>query len=213
MTDIATAVRRHPERSAYDRATIDAILDEGFVGHAGLVAAGQPYVLPMLYARDRDQLYLHGAPASRLLGTFAERARVCFTVTLVDGLVLARSAFRHSVNYRSVVVLGEGRPVTDATEKLGALEAIVDHVLAGRSSEIRGPSRAELKATEVVALDLARASAKVRTGPPIDNPRDYRLDTWAGEVPLALRAGEPIPDPSCALPTPPSIRAYSRVHE
>ena len=207
-----STIRRHPERAAYDRATIDAILDEGIVAHAGLVADGRPYVLPMLYARDGDRLYLHGSPASRLLGTFTAGASVCLTVTLVDGLVLARSAFRHSLNYRSVVVLGEARRVVDADEKLAALAAIVDHILAGRSQEVRGPSEAELKVTEVVALDLDRASAKVRTGPPADNPSDYGVPAWAGELPLSLAAGDPIPDSRCSIPAPPSLHGYGRRH-
>jgi hypothetical protein len=207
---LTTTVRRHPERAAYNRQTIDAILDEGLAGHLGFSADEQPYVIPMLYARDGDTLYLHGAPASRLLGTLAQSVRACFTVTLVDGLVLARSAFHHSLNYRSVVVLGEARAVTEREEKLAALERLVEHVLPGRSTDARAPSTAELKVTEVIALDLQRASAKVRTGPPVDTGADMSLPVWAGVVPLALAVGEPIPDPGCSAPEPVSLRGYRR---
>jgi uncharacterized protein len=209
---IETRIRRHPERGAYDRETIDAILDEGLIGHVGIAAGDQPYVLPMLYARLEDTLYLHGAPASRVLGELGGTARFCFTVTLVDGLVLARSAFRHSLNYRSVMVLGDGRAVEDRAEKLAALEAIVEHVLAGRSGEVRGPSSAELKVTDVIALDLRHASAKVRTGPPADNPGDLSNGAWAGELPLGLSVGTPIADPHCSVPEPDSLRRYRRGH-
>jgi nitroimidazol reductase NimA-like FMN-containing flavoprotein (pyridoxamine 5'-phosphate oxidase superfamily) len=205
-----TTIKRHPERAAYDRDTIDAILDEGLVGHAGIVSDGQPYVIPMLYARAGDLLYLHGAPASRLLSTLAHGARVSFTVTLVDGLVLARSAFRHSVNYRSVVVIGETRAVRERAEKLAALRAIVDHVVPGRFDEVREPSDAEFLVTDVVVLELERASAKIRTGPPADKPGDHGIETWAGVLPLALRPGDPIADGSCSLPVPDSLIRYSR---
>jgi|SRR5438105_8754410 len=208
MTD--TIVRRHPERADYEREAIDAILDEGLVGHLGFVAGEQPYVIPMLYARAGDTLYLHGAPASRLLGTLADGAQFCLTVTLLDGLVLARSAFRHSLNYRSVVVLGEGRAVTDRAEKLSALEALVEHVLPGRSADARAPSDAELKVTDVIALGLEYASAKVRSGPPIDNRPDLGLPVWAGELPLAMAVGDPIPDPKCSVPEPAQLRSYRR---
>jgi uncharacterized protein len=150
-----TKIRRHPERAAYDRGTVDAILDEGLVGHLGFVVGEQPYVIPMLYVRAGDTLYLHGAPASRLLGTLADGVRCCFTVTLLDGLVLARSAFHHSLNYRSVVVLGEGRPVTSEEAKLEALEALVEHVMPGRSGDARAPSKAELKVTELPLFTVA----------------------------------------------------------
>src|SRR5438270_2037225 len=204
MTD--TIVRRHPERADYEREAIDAILDEGLVGHLGFAAGEQPYVIPMLHARAGDTLYLHGAPASRLLGTLATGARFCFTVTLVDGLVLARSAFHHSLNYRSVVVIGQARAVTDPEEKLAALEALVEHVLPGRTADARGPSKPELRVTEVIALDLDQASAKVRTGPPVDNRADMSLPVWAGELPLQLVPGDPIPDAGRAVPEPPALR-------
>jgi hypothetical protein len=205
-----TTVRRHPERAAYDRETIDAILDEGLVGHLGIAVGNQPYVIPMLYARSGDTLYLHGAPASRLLGTMAGGVPGCFTVTLVDGLVLARSAFRHSLNYRSVVVVGTARGVGERGEKLAGLEAVVEHVLTGRSDDVRGPSEPELKVTEVVALEIVDASAKVRSGPPSDNPSDLSIPAWAGELPLTITAGDPIPDPECSVPEPAALRAYRR---
>jgi hypothetical protein len=167
----------------------------------------------MLYARAGDTLYLHGAPASRVLGSLTGRASVSFTVTLLDGLVLARSAFRHSLNYRSVVVLGEGRGVTDREQKLAALEALVEHVLPGRPDEVRGPSDAELKVTEVIALDLDHASAKVRTGPPVDNRVDLSLPVWAGELPLRLAVGDPVPDPACTIDEPSALRDYHRGRE
>lgn len=206
----AVEVRRHPERAAYDRHTIDAILDEGLVGHVGVVAEGQPYVMPMLYARRGDDVYLHGSPKSRLILAVAGGAPICLTVTLLDGLVLARSAFRHSLNYRSVVVVGRGRAVRDAEEKQEALGALVDHVMSGRSEEVRAPSETELKVTEVVALDLRQASAKARSGPPVDNPDDYSLPVWAGELPLGLSVGEPVRDSRCQLSEPPGLKAYSR---
>jgi nitroimidazol reductase NimA-like FMN-containing flavoprotein (pyridoxamine 5'-phosphate oxidase superfamily) len=210
---LETTVRRHPERGAYDRETVDAILDEGLVGHLGFVSDDQPYVIPMLYARREDTLYLHGAPASRVLGALGDGVHFSFTVTLVDGLVLARSAFRHSLNYRSVVVIGAGRAVSDTEEKLVALEALVDHVLPGRPDEVRGPSEAELKVTDVIALGLDYVSAKVRTGPPVDNRADLSLPVWAGVVPLRLEAGEPIPDPACSVSEPPELRSYRRGNE
>ena len=203
-------MRRHPERAAYDRTTIDAILDEGLVGHVGFVSDGEPYVMPMLYARLRDTLYLHGSPKSRLLGAAGHRAPVCFTVTLLDGLVLARSAFRHSLNYRSVVVLGRARAVRDPDEKQLALRTLVDHVMSGRSDEVRGPSDPELKVTEVVALGLREASAKARSGPPADNPNDLSLPVWAGVLPLGLSVGEPVPEGRCQVPEPAGLREYRR---
>ena len=208
-----TKVRRHPERAAYDRETIDSILDEGLVGHLGFTSGELPYVIPMLYARDGDTLYLHGAPASRLLGTLAGGVQCCFTVTLLDGLVLARSAFHHSLNYRSVVVLGEARALDGQNEKLAALEAVVEHVLPGRSSAARSPSKAELKVTEVIALEIDQASAKVRAGGAVDTRADLSLPVWAGVVPLQMVAGEAVPDPGCDAPEPPALRSYRRGHE
>ncbi len=189
-----TRVRRLSERGRYDRATVDAILDEGFVCHLGFTAAHGPVVLPTAYARVGDQLYLHGARANAALGTLSSGSAVCVTVTLVDGLVLARSAFHHSINYRSVVVFGTAREVTDADEKLAALLAVVDHVVPGRSVDARPPTDAELRATRVVAVPLDEASAKVRTGGPKEEPEDLSLDVWAGEVPVRLVAGSPVAD-------------------
>jgi nitroimidazol reductase NimA-like FMN-containing flavoprotein (pyridoxamine 5'-phosphate oxidase superfamily) len=198
-------------RGHYDRATVHAILDEGLVGHAAFVADGQPYSIPMLYARDGEQLFLHGSRLSRLLRGLAEGVPMCFTVTLVDGLVLARSAFHHSVNYRSVMVLGEARSVGDAAKKNEALRTIVDHVARGRSDDVRGPSTKELRATEVITLPLAEVSAKVRTGPPVDAAEDYALPTWAGELPLTLVPGVPVADERCASPVPSYVTDYRRV--
>lgn len=198
-----TTVKRLPQRAAYDRATLDAILDEGLVGHLGFAVEGQPYVLPIVYARVGDDVYVHGSAASRMLRTAATDVGVCFTVTLLDGLVLARSAFHHSVNYRSAVVLGRARPVLDPEERSRALRAIVDHVLAGRWDAVRPPTAQEAKATSVLALPLREASAKVRTGGPLDDEEDYALPVWAGHLPLALVPGNPVPDARL----PPGIRA------
>ncbi len=197
-----TRVRRRAGRGQYEREQIDQILDAGLVGHLAFAADGQPYAIPMLYVRLGDQLYLHGSPLSRLLKRAVGGTDLCFTVTLLDGLVLARSAFHHSLNFRSVVVLGPARGVRDPKEKLAALETLVEHVMPGRSADARGPSAQELKATEVVALRLDEASAKVRSGPPVDAPEDYALDVWAGEIPLHLAAGVPLPDERCSAPLP-----------
>ncbi len=182
-----STVHRVPRRANYDRAVIDAILDEGLVAHVGIVDGGQPFVLPMVYARVGDALYLHGAIASRLMKT-ATRAPLSAAVTLVDGLVLARSAFHHSMNYRSVVVVGEGRLVA-GDEKRRALDAIVDKVGAGRSQLARPPNDKELAATAVAALSLAEASAKVRVGGPLDDEEDLALEVPAGVIPLSLVRG------------------------
>lgn len=205
-------VRRLPDRGKYDRATIDSILDEGLVCHAGFVTDGQPYVIPMVYGRVGDSLYLHASAASRLTRVLAAGAPVCVTVTLLDGLVLARSAFHHSVNYRSVVVLGTAAEVIDPAERDAALEAIVGHMLAGRWGEVRPPNTQELKATAVLKLPLGEASAKVRSGPPIDDAEDLALGCWAGVVPLRLAAGTPVPDPKLAagIKPGPAISAYER---
>jgi nitroimidazol reductase NimA-like FMN-containing flavoprotein (pyridoxamine 5'-phosphate oxidase superfamily) len=190
-----TTVKRLPQRGAYDRATLEAILDEGLVCHLGFAVEGQPYVLPTTYARVDEQIYVHGSAASRMLRTLADGVNLCLTVTLLDGLVLARSAFHHSMNYRSVVVLGRGRAVADPREKALALRAIVDHVLAGRFDAVRPPSPQELKATTVLAVGLREASAKIRSGGPLDDEEDYALAVWAGHLPLSLTAGTPVEDP------------------
>jgi len=189
-----TRVRRLPRRAAYDRATIDAILDEALVCHLAFVAGDQPFAIPTAHARIGDQVYVHGSSASRTLRASAG-APVCLTVTLIDGIVLARSAFHHSMNYRSVVVLGRAEEVTGDQERLAAMRALVDKVSPGRWSAIRPPNQQELKATTILRLSLAEASAKIRTGPPIDDEEDLALPCWAGVVPLALTRGPAIPDP------------------
>jgi nitroimidazol reductase NimA-like FMN-containing flavoprotein (pyridoxamine 5'-phosphate oxidase superfamily) len=188
-----TRVRRLPRRGAYDRATIDAILDEALVCHLAFAADGQPFAIPTAFARIGDHLYVHGATASRTLRA-ASGAPVCVTVTLLDGLVLARSAFHHSMNYRSVVVLGHAEEVTGEEERLAAMRALVDKVSPGRWDQIRPPNGQELKATTILRLSLAEASAKIRSGPPIDDEEDLALPCWAGVIPLALTAAAPIPD-------------------
>jgi len=205
-----TRVRRLPERATYDRATVHAILDEGFLCHVGFVVDGQPYVIPTGFARVGDTLFLHGSTGSRL--GLRPGMDVCVTVTLVDGLVLARSAFHHSMNYRSVMAIGRTRPVTDPGEKEVALRALVEHIVPGRSDEVRGGDLRELAATAVLALPLAEVSAKVRTGPPQDDEPDYALPIWAGVLPLALTPGEPAPDPVLdpSIPTPAHVASWSR---
>jgi uncharacterized protein len=205
-----TRVRRLPERASYDPAVVHAILDEGFVCHVGFALDGQPYVIPTGYARAGETLYLHGSSGSRL--GLRPGLAVCVTVTLLDGLVLARSAFHHSMNYRSVTVLGRTRAVTDPAEKEAALRAFVEHVVPGRSDAVRGGDRKELAATAVLALPLAEVSAKVRVGPPKDDEEDYALPTWAGVLPLALTPGRPEPDPLLdpALPVPAHVAGWRR---
>jgi hypothetical protein len=206
-----TTVRRQRQRGVYDPTTVDAILDEALICHLGAVVDGSPVVLPTVHARSGRTLYLHGARGNALLRA-GDGADVCVTATLVDGLVLARSAFHHSVNYRSVVVLGRARVVTDPDEQRTALEALVEHVATGRSAETRGPTDEELRATLVLAVPLDEASAKVRTGPPVDEPEDHALPHWAGELPLAVVPGPPRPDP--ALPpdraVPASVEGWRR---
>lgn len=190
-----TRVLRHPERGDYERDTIDAILDEALYCHVGFVSEGQPVVLPTIHVRVRDALYLHGAIASAMLKNLSQGGPVCVTVTLLDGLVLARSVYNHSMNYRSVTVFGMAREVTDREEKLMAVEALVEHVVSGRSGDARAPSEPELKATRVVKLDLSEASAKIRSGPPKDNPEDLALPVWAGVIPMVQTALAPEQDP------------------
>jgi nitroimidazol reductase NimA-like FMN-containing flavoprotein (pyridoxamine 5'-phosphate oxidase superfamily) len=190
-----TTVRRLPERARYDRETIEAILDEGLVCHVGFVDEGQPFVIPSVYARLGERVVVHGSAASRMIRALAGGTPACLTVTLLDGLVLARSAFHHSMNYRSVVVLGRAEELDGETEKRRALDAIVEHVAPGRSAEVRRPSELELRATRVVAFRLDEASAKLRVGPPKDDPEDLALACWAGELPLRLVPLDPVPDP------------------
>jgi uncharacterized protein len=189
-----TQVKRLPKRASYDPDQIHGILDEGFLCHVGFVVDGQPYVIPTGYARSADKLYIHGSAASRMLRTLDQGVDVCVTVTLLDGLVLARSAFHHSMNYRSVVVLGKAQAVTDREEKWAALRCFTNHVVAGRWEQVRQPTEQELKATTVLMLPLNEVSAKVRTGSPIDDEEDYSLPVWAGVVPVATQFGEPVPD-------------------
>jgi len=187
-------LKRLPKRGEYGREGVYKILDEGFVCHVGFVVAGQPFVIPTGYGRAGDTLYIHGAQASRMLRALREGIEMCVTVTLVDGMVLARSAFHHSMNYRSVVVFGRAVVVEDGAEKWEALRALTEHLAPGRWAEVRQPSEGEMRATLVLALPLAEASAKVRTGPPSDDEEDYELPVWAGVVPLRIVAGEPVDD-------------------
>ena len=202
MKTARTTVRRLPARGSYDSATIHAILDEALICHVAFVVDGQPFVIPTIHARVGETLYFHGSTASRMMRAMSSGAQVCVTVTLLDGLVLARSAFHHSMNYRSVVVLGVPREVTDAEEKLRALDAIVEHVVPGRSGDARKPNPSELRATMVGALEISEASAKIRTGGPVDDEDDYALPVWAGVVPLKLTAGEPERDARCDAELP-----------
>jgi nitroimidazol reductase NimA-like FMN-containing flavoprotein (pyridoxamine 5'-phosphate oxidase superfamily) len=192
---LRTKVRRMPARAAYDRAAIDAILDEAMVAHLGFAHEGQPYVIPTLYARVGDEVYFHGSAASRTIRALGAGVPVCLTVTLLDGLVLARAAVHHSVNYRSVVVLGTARPIADLSERMAAVQAFTERIVPGRWEEARPPTVKELKAISVLVLSLDEASAKVRTGPPLDDEQDYALDVWAGVIPLCVNAGDPEPDP------------------
>jgi nitroimidazol reductase NimA-like FMN-containing flavoprotein (pyridoxamine 5'-phosphate oxidase superfamily) len=205
-----TTVRRLPRRGCYDAATVHAILDAGLVCHVGFVAEGQPVVIPMVYVRIDGALYLHGSPASRMLRALAGGAEACVTVTLIDGLVLARSAFHHSVNYRSAVVFGTAAAVEDAARKARVLHALSEHLIPGRWEDVRGPSETELRRTLVVAIPIREASAKVRTGPPLDEEEDYRLPVWAGVVPLRLAASEPVADPRLAGAPPPAYAVNYR---
>jgi len=207
-----TSVKRLPARARYDRETLEAILDEGLVCHIGFVADGQPFVIPTTYARVGGQLYLHGSAASRLLKALAQGIPVCVTVTLLDGLVLARSAFHHSMNYRSAVVLGVADAVTDPAEKAAALTAIVEHVVPGRSRDARAGNARELAQTLVLRLALTEASAKVRTGPPLDEDEDLGLGCWAGVIPLQLTPLGPLPDPKLAagVSPPAYVSGYRR---
>jgi nitroimidazol reductase NimA-like FMN-containing flavoprotein (pyridoxamine 5'-phosphate oxidase superfamily) len=207
-----TRVRRHPERACYERDAIYAILDEALVCHLGFVAGGRPWVVPTMYARKGDFIYIHGSPASRMLKRSASGAKICLTVTLLDGLVLARSAFSHSMNYRSVVVIGRAELITDTDQKLEAFQALVDHVIKGRWQDARHPTVKELKATKVLRLELSQASAKVRQGPPVDPSADQSLPIWAGEIPIRLRPETPIPAPDLpdGVPTPDYASDYRR---
>jgi nitroimidazol reductase NimA-like FMN-containing flavoprotein (pyridoxamine 5'-phosphate oxidase superfamily) len=207
-----TQVKRLPKRGKYDEETVFQILDAGFVCHAGFSVDGQPYVIPTNYGRSDKTLYLHGSAASRMLRTLSEGVPVCVTVTHVDGLVLARSAFHHSVNYRSVVILGTARLVTDPAEKMEALRIFTDHVMKGRWDDVRQPTEQELKATTVLALPLEEVSAKVRAGGPVDDENDYNLPTWAGVLPLETTVKSPVPDARLDknIPVPAYLKNYTR---
>jgi nitroimidazol reductase NimA-like FMN-containing flavoprotein (pyridoxamine 5'-phosphate oxidase superfamily) len=207
---LRSTVRRIPQRGVYDRDTIHQILDQGLICHVGFAVAGQPYVIPTAYVRIGERVCLHGSQASRMMRALAGGVEACVTVTLVDGLVLARSAFHHSMNYRSAVIFGSGCAVEDPAEKTGVLHALSEHIIPGRWREIRGPSEVELQQTLVVAIPIREASAKIRTGPPKDDEDDYALSVWAGVLPLWPAAGTPLPDPRLApdLPAPLYVTGY-----
>lgn len=207
-----TTLKRLPQRGSYDREVVYSILDEGFVCHVGFAVDGQPFVIPTAYGRIGDTLYLHGSAASRALRGLSDGIPVCVTVTLVDGLVLARSAFHHSINYRSVVILGAATMVAAAEEKMTALRAFTEHVIPGRWDDVREPNEQELKGTSVLALPLLEVSAKVRTGPPKDDEEDMAIPVWAGELPLRITAGSPVDDPqlSAGISPPAYVTSYSR---
>lgn len=216
MTDFARTnrnrIKRLPKRGHYDRETIHRILDEALICHVGFVERGQPYVIPTNFARVEDNIVLHGAKASRLLKHIEAGHPICVEVTIIDGLVLARSGFNHSVNYRSVVVFGKGRLLKDEQEKLTALRAVTEHLIPGRWQEARLPNRKELNATSVVSVNIDEASAKVRMGPPVDEQEDYALPVWAGILPFQETPLPPIHDElqSETIPLPKYVALYSR---
>lgn len=187
-------LRRLPNRGSHESEVIHAILDAGFLAHVGFQVQGQPFVIPTLYGREEGNLYLHGSAASRMMGELEAGVPACVTVTLVDGIVLARSAFHHSMNYRSVVAFGNARKIDDPSRKIHALRVISEHLMPGRWNDVRKPTEKELKATTVLEFSIAEASAKVRQGPPLDDEEDYSLPVWAGVVPLKLEAHSPVPD-------------------
>ena len=197
-----TTLKRLPQRGRFEREQINEILDEGFICHVGFVVDGQPFVIPTGYARVGDTFIIHGSQASRMLRQLGRGIDVCVTITLIDGLVLARSAFHHSMNYRSVVVFGRARVIEEREEKMAALEALSEHMIPNRWDEVRGPNERELQLTTVLAIPLSEASAKVRTGPPLDDEEDYELPVWAGIIPLQMVANEPLADPRLAPDTP-----------
>jgi uncharacterized protein len=205
-----TRVVREPHRGVYDRETVNRILDEAFLCHVGFVADGQPFVIPTSYGRDGDVLYVHGSAASRMLRNLQQGVAVCITVTLLDGLVLARSAFNHSMNYRSAVILGTATLVDDATQKIAALRALSEHIVPGRWDDARQPNEKELKATSVLRVPITEFSAKVRVGPVVDDEEDYSFPTWAGVIPLEMNVGAPITDERCQRGVPSYVRNYSR---
>ena len=212
MPTTRTRVVREPERGVYDRETVYRILDEGFICHIGFAVNGQPFVIPTSYGRKDANLYIHGSAASRMLRQMKDGVALCVTVTLLDGLVVARSVFNHSMNYRSVVILGLATLVEDPQEKITALRLLSEHIIPGRWDDARQPNERELKATSVLRIPIAEFSAKIRTGGPIDDEEDYAFPTWAGVVPLETKVGEPINDPRLnpGQQTPTYIRSYSR---
>ncbi|GAB1539933.1 pyridoxamine 5'-phosphate oxidase family protein [Scytonema sp. NUACC21] len=212
MTTQRSQIKRVPQRGHYESEVIYQILDEGLVCHVGFIADNQPYVIPTAYGRVGDQLYIHGSPASRMLRSLIRGIEVCVTVTLLDGLVLARSAFHHSMNYRSVVIFGTATLVQDRNQKLDALKAFTEHIVPGRWAEVRQPNRQELDGTLVLSLPITEASAKVRTGPPKDDEVDYTLPVWAGVLPLQTVVGNAIPDPhlDTEAPFPNYLQKYTR---
>ena len=205
-----TRLGRYPTRGAFDKAQIHSILDEGFLCHVGFVVDGQPFVIPTGYARSGECIYFHGSAASRMLRAVDKGVDVCVTVTLLDGLVLARSIFNHSMNYRSVVILGTATLVSDPDEKLKVLRTLSEHIIPGRWDDSRQPNEKELKATSALRVPIEEFSAKVRQGPAIDDEPDYSFPTWAGVVPLEISVGEAIRDERCELELPEYLRSYSR---
>jgi nitroimidazol reductase NimA-like FMN-containing flavoprotein (pyridoxamine 5'-phosphate oxidase superfamily) len=207
-----TRIFRKPGRGSYDRKLVHSILDEALTCHVGFVHDGQPYVVPTIHARDGDTLYLHGAKGNRMLKALIDGTPCCVTVTLVDELVLARAALHHSLNYRSVMVLGEAREVTDPREKERALRTVVEHIAPGRADEVRGADDTDLKSTRVLSIPIEEASAKVRTGPPVDEEKDLDLPNWAGQLPLTRGTSDPVTAPDLArdLPVPKSVSDWAR---
>jgi uncharacterized protein len=205
-----TELRRIPDRGSRDWETINTILDAGFLACVGFCVDGQPFVIPTLYGRDGERLYLHGSAASRMLQELETGIPICVTVTLVDGLVLSRSAFDHSMNYRSVVAFGRARRIADPGQKIKSLRVISEHLIAGRWEDVRGPSETELKATTVLEFSIDEASSKVRSGPPLDDESDYGLPVWAGVLPLEIRSRSPIPDANLVkgVAVPDYVRRY-----
>ncbi len=205
-------IKRYPQRGNYDSSVIYSILDEGLICHVGFILDGQPFVIPTAYGRIEDKIYIHGSPMSRILRSLQKGIEVCITVTLLDGLVLARSAFHHSMNYRSVVIFGNATAIDSTAEKMTALKAFTNHVLPDRWSQVRPATEKEIAGTLVLALSLSEASAKIRTGPPVDDEEDYDLPIWAGELPLRVIAQAPIDDPrlSAGIHCPDSVQNYCR---
>ena len=215
MPTARTRVVREPERGVYDRETVYRILDEGFLCHVGFAVAGQPFVIPTSYGRKDANLFIHGSAASRMLRQMKEGVAVCVTVTLLDGLVLARSIFNHSMNYRSAVILGKATLVDEPEQKLAALRILSEHILPGRWDDVRQPNERELRATSVLRVPIEEFSAKVRTGPPIDDAEDMSFPTWAGVLPLVMKTGIPINDPKLDISrtVPEYLKNYSRVRD